>query len=392
MGAALTRWVLGEEVGGSRESGTPVGLDLLPEDLLPRGQHKLQLLQNSWLAQQSQRLATQVTAVAQTTQKSQSKYLPPPSPPPRSSTPGSGSNPSCDPQVNRNLRWMLSPRALADQYTNSSAMAKLSDKMQTHSYHVMYHKFLAPLMRRRCGGGTVRMLEIGLGCGSYQASRFNHGAGAGGSAMGWLSLFPPDLIRFDFHIMEYDRGCATRWAAKHPEAAVQMHIGDQGNATHLLRVFGALPSIELVTLAPHSCKMPTSSVRSLVLAAESGGVPFDIVIDDGSHRNEHQRFTLLETLTNERVARGGVYVVEDAVSACRDFRVNEPKGAEYAVKSGSAFRRTGGRSTCSSPDRLQGTIFDLVIEHQRQLLQRSLALPHVRHIGMFEEAVAYSLS
>ena len=227
----------------------------------------------------------------------------------------------------------------------------------------MYHNFLEPLVRRRCGGGTVRMLEIGLGCGSYALSKgAHHGAGAGGSAMGWLSLFPADLIRFDFHIMEYDKTCAMRWATKHPEAAVRMHIGNQGNRSDLARLF-----------------------------EDSGGVPFDIVIDDGSHLNEHQRFTLNETLSKERVARGGIYVVEDAISACKNFAINEPKGADYAYKNRKGFRRTGGAGPSCS-DHRKGTIFDLAVEHQRLLLQRSLPLPHVRQIAMFEEAVAYKLS
>ena len=185
-------------------------------------------------------------------------------------------------------------------FSDPSLTPRISDKMgldprsgrQMHHYEHIYHRYLAPMALQRCGGGTIRMLEIGLGCGWYANHDFavtgNH-SGAGGSAGRWPALFPQSLLNFDYHMMEYDQKCVREWAKTFPGQAskVKLHTGDQNSTSDLKRVYSA-----------------------------SGGVPFDIVIDDGSHINEHQERTMHTFLSRGWIAPGGVYIIEVQLCSC----------------------------------------------------------------------------
>ena len=70
-----------------------------------------------------------------------------------------------------------------------------------------------------------------------------------------------------------------------------MHVGDQNSTADLDRVY-----------------------------EEAGSRPFDIVVDDGSHRPAHQWKTLVHFLSHGRVAPGGVYVIEDIAGSCISWR------------------------------------------------------------------------
>ena len=63
--------------------------------------------------------------------------------------------------------WAESPAALEAYIKRMSAS---TDKSTRHQYHHMYYAYLTNLVRRKCArktraARTVRMLEIGLGCG-----------------------------------------------------------------------------------------------------------------------------------------------------------------------------------------------------------------------------------
>ena len=77
--------------------------------------------------------------------------------------------------------------------------------------------------------------------------------------------------------MEFDKPCAKKWAAKNiPQNEFwRIHTGDQNSTKDLDRVL-----------------------------RESGGQPFDLIIDDGSHMNEHMINTLLHMIRN--VKPGGM--------------------------------------------------------------------------------------
>ena len=254
-------------------------------------------------------------------------------------------------------RWTASPEALQAFYSN---IAKTSDKMVYHNYQHVYHHYLVSLLRRKCGR-KLRLLEIGLGCGTYGVGRgVGADEGAGGSVAGWKALFAPSQVQLDYHVMELNGECMSAWAKKHPEHAhgVTLHTADQGSIADVTRVYNA-----------------------------SGGIPFDLVIDDGSHMNAHQIFTVQTFLNNGWVAAdGGILVVEDIHSSCKTFTINEP--TRWAA--GQRKRRAGGTRDCLGTDK-SPTILWQILEWQRKLVRRQLPFPGVRHIDMFEESVAFEV-
>lgn len=267
--------------------------------------------------------------------------------------------PSC------NFAWMESPSALADLVKRTSPetdkvtapqYAKPGSKVQGHSYQTQYYGTLMQLVRRKCAGQTreertVRMLEIGLGCGMPQ--------GPGGSLHMWRTLFQAPLV-LDLHMMEFAEDCGRKFQTSHPEMfsnpTVGLHFGNQYSGADLDRV-----------------------------VAESGGKPFDLVVDDGSHVNEHQRFSLLHLFPH--LAAGGVYVIEDTHSACMDWKVN------YGGDKEGGDAGTGGTSDCLKTQAGEPTIMATVLEWSKNLAGMGTfpqELNGCTDIHVFRESVAFS--
>jgi Methyltransferase domain len=138
-----------------------------------------------------------------------------------------------------------------------------TDKVTDHSYHNMYEKYLPASRDKR-----IKFLEIGLGCGmSY---------GPGKSYYTWLDYFP----HVDLYYIEYDAACAEKWAANTTGATV--FTGDHADAAFLERV---------------------------VAETNAKNEGFDVIVDDGGHRMEHQ-ITSLKHLW-KAVKPGGIYFCED---------------------------------------------------------------------------------
>ena len=158
-----------------------------------------------------------------------------------------------------------------------------TDKATKHNYHVMYHEYLAPLAERKCNTrDKLRMLEVGLGCGYMQP---------GGSVSMWTQLL--SFVDFEYHVLEFDAPCAKKWVAAQSDPRVHVHIGSQNSSADLDRLY-----------------------------SQSGGEPFDAIVDDGPHLSEFQHTTLTHMI--ERVAPKGFYAVEDIHSSCKDWIANEP--------------------------------------------------------------------
>lgn len=131
-----------------------------------------------------------------------------------------------------------------------------TDKWGRHRYTTRYEEHLA-----RFRMSPVRLLEIGVG--GHGAKRLG-----GASLRMWKSYFPKgQIFGFDIH----DKSSLE-------EPRISILRGDQADRGTLDRI-----------------------------GAEHG--PFDIVIDDGSHQNEHV-ISSFETLF-PHVGIGGIYVVED---------------------------------------------------------------------------------
>lgn len=131
-----------------------------------------------------------------------------------------------------------------------------TDKWNNHWYTQHYEKHFRELRRRR-----MNVLEIGVG--GYD--RPNEG---GASLRMWKYYFPNSRI---FAIDIYDKSALS-------EARIEIFRGSQADPSFLRDVFERIGSL-------------------------------DIVIDDGSHVNEHvlTSFTTLFPLLNE----GGIYAIED---------------------------------------------------------------------------------
>jgi len=131
-----------------------------------------------------------------------------------------------------------------------------TDKWNSHWYAQHYQKHFYPLRQKK-----LNILEIGIG--GYEDPQ------AGGESLRmWKNYFPKSVI---YGIDIYDKKA-------HEEDRIKIFQGSQEDESFLKE-----------------------------LVAISGG--FDIIIDDGSHINEHviKTFNILFPLLNN----GGIYVVED---------------------------------------------------------------------------------
>mmetsp|Transcript_22910 Transcript_22910/g.48289 ORF Transcript_22910/g.48289 Transcript_22910/m.48289 type:complete len:312 (-) Transcript_22910:218-1153(-) len=154
-------------------------------------------------------------------------------------------------------------------YQTALATTPTPDKVTRHAYQTMYGKFLLPYYQQN---PKMKMLEIGLGC--------NMKYGVGASVELYKTLFPT----------------AELWEAEFVKRCVEEHkktlegigvlTGDQGNYETLDRWI-----------------------------SESGG-NFDVVIDDGGHRN-CQIWNSFVKLWPE-VKPGGLYFIEDMEVAKHD--------------------------------------------------------------------------
>ena len=156
---------------------------------------------------------------------------------------------------------------------NLTALGKLygTDKAgSTHPYTRHYQRHLSPLRRR-----PVQLLEIGVG--GYSSDE------GGASLRMWRSYFPRGAIHgVDIQAKDLD------------EPRVFTHQGSQSDVDFLEE-----------------------------LAVAHG--PFDVIIDDGSHRSDDIRVSFA-SLFERHVRPGGWYIIEDLATAHRHDFAGGPPG------------------------------------------------------------------
>lgn len=257
--------------------------------------------------------------------------------------------------IERIPKWFKAPHAdlLKEEFVVGSE--GLTDKTTDHKYHYLYHHYLSSMLLRRCleqgvegdrkRKKTFRVLEIGLGCSFIRNE-------PGGSARAWNHLFKPlsGDLELDLHLMEFDKDCAEKFAIDHPNLG-RIHSGDASSKDDLDRV-----------------------VR------ESGAAQFDLIVDDGSHLNEHQIKTFEHMI--QFVSEGGIYVIEDIQSSCHSW-----KALTGAVTTG---QYTGGTKGCMETEDKSPTIFAKLMEWQKVMIQGSSPFPGVTHISLYHEAAVIS--
>ena len=132
------------------------------------------------------------------------------------------------------------------------------EEVTIHHYENLYGSLLGNLRNQ-----NINLLEIGLGCGQFY--------GTGQSVFLWRDY----LAMANISILEQDAKCAEPFL----EHVKHLFIGDQ-NDKELLKKIG-----------------------------EQAG-PFDVIIDDGSHRRSHQIISLVG-LWPYLKKKGGLYVIQD---------------------------------------------------------------------------------
>ena len=147
-------------------------------------------------------------------------------------------------------------------------MTTVTDKVglsSQHTYHNMYGMFLLPYAANK---PNMKMLEIGLGC------NMNYGPGA--SVALWKKLFP----QAELWLAEYNAPCVQKAKERNMLDGIHVVTGDQSDPATLQR-----------------------------WVKESNGGNFDIIIDDGGHKN-CQISTSFDYLW-PALLPGGYYFIED---------------------------------------------------------------------------------
>lgn len=146
-----------------------------------------------------------------------------------------------------------------------------SEDWPAHNYTDVYGAYLEPWRDRE-----VTILEVGLGVpGDAWDARIAHGRneGGGGSLRTWYDFFPRARIH----------GVDINPAPHLDNDRITTHVMDQGDPEAIAAFLDSL-----------------------------GDVDFDLIVDDGSHRPDHQQITF--GCLFPRLRPGGLYLIEDLLS------------------------------------------------------------------------------
>ena len=203
--------------------------------------------------------------------------------------------------------------------------------VHSHEYQLLYWPYLSKLVQRKqClepqeQREPLRFLEIGLGCNPERVA-------VGGSALAWHALFHPHNNSYntaELYILEYDEACARAWERENPAIVTNVFTGD------------------------------ASSSVDWQLILQQVNQPFDVIVDDGSHINDHQVFAL-ELLLKDWIAPGGLYIVEDIESSCFNWPANVGKPERGPG--------TGGTRNCLVQANGKPTILGKLLDYHKELM------------------------
>lgn len=158
---------------------------------------------------------------------------------------------------------------LANLYGSDKGTIGPSSEWGAHNYTDIYEAYVAADRY-----SPVSILEIGLGVvGDRWDARIVHGRNAGGASLKmWYDYFPSGRIF----------GVDVNACAYLDNDRITTFVADQGNLSDLEAFDNA-----------------------------TRGIVFDVIIDDGSHRPDHQQVSL--GFLFKRLKRGGLYFIEDLV-------------------------------------------------------------------------------
>jgi hypothetical protein len=177
----------------------------------------------------------------------------------------------------------LSLTAIANKYGTDKGTRGPVDSWHGHNYTDIYEAYLWPMRHQE-----IRILEVGLGViGSGWDAQIAQGKNAGGGASikMWAEYFPRARIF----------GVDINSASHLDTDRITTFVADQGDQAQL---------------------------RTII--ESTGSEAFDVIIDDGSHRADHQQITFGVLFEHVRV--GGVYFVEDLL----DNGIGDPDSGIFA--------------------------------------------------------------
>jgi hypothetical protein len=160
---------------------------------------------------------------------------------------------------------MASLTELANHFGSDKGTVGPAPGFRGHNYTAVYEAYLEDYRDR-----AFSLVEIGLGVkGDRWDARMVQGRNTGGASVKmWREYFPRAQIY----------GLDVNECAYLDDERTRTFVADQGNVEDLARVVEAVPSI-------------------------------DVVIDDGSHRPDHQQISL--DFLFPRLSPGGLYFIED---------------------------------------------------------------------------------
>lgn len=220
---------------------------------------------------------------------------------------------------------------IADRYACDKGRHGPSSHWSANNYVDIYQAYLDPLRN-----ASINLLEIGLGVlGPHWDAQIAHGANPGGASMKMWSEYLPNAA-----ITGLDINPASYLNTER----VKTYVVDQGSRDSLSAFLKQHPD-------------PT----------------FDVIIDDGSHRADHQQVSL-EVLW-PHLKPSGLYFIEDL----NDFAFGGRAGggrfaAPDTISTREFFRRYAGTGEISEPNAFNSTAFlsevTSILFHSPRPLQR----------------------
>lgn len=218
---------------------------------------------------------------------------------------------------------MESLTTIANRYGTDKGTEGPTSGWSGHNYTDIYEAYLS-----RFRGERINLLEIGIGVTgerwySYMMTGRNESGGA--SLKMWQDYFPHANIF----------GIDVNPASHLDRNRIRTFVVDQGDVGELAQFVAAVDNIE-----------------------------FDVVIDDGSHRPDHQQVALGFLFRHLR--SGGLYFIEDLLDNGRDDRVVAHSGpnevyVDTALSTRNVLRKLQAEGELAVPNRIHEP--DYILQH-----------------------------
>lgn len=220
---------------------------------------------------------------------------------------------------------------IADHYACDKGTRGPSTRWSANNYVDVYQAYLQPLRNEE-----ISLLEIGLGVtGPNWESKIVHGANPGGASMKmWSDYLPYAKIT----------GIDINPASWLDTDRITTYVVDQGSRGSLADFLEKHPDPQ-----------------------------FDVIIDDGSHRADHQQVSL--EMLWPHLKPGGLYIIEDLTDRGFGGRTSGPHAAPDTISTRDFLKRFARSGDVAAPNAFQSTEFLSSISdvafHSPKPMQRS---------------------